>query len=110
MHVMQAAVAKPLAARPAALKSLRAVPATELRLAELKSLLAILAEHPLATADAALESVMADCWASCSATRRVAMKSLAMLAHPQAARPATEHQLRLLQPLLLLLQPIRMHT
>jgi hypothetical protein len=111
MLAMQAAVAKPLADQAAVLKSLPAILAVQLQPAALKSLLAILVQLLLAIADAALESVVVVCSASCSVTRAAAMPSLAMLAQPLNARPAMDplllQQLQL-QHLLQLL--IRMPT
>ncbi|MCU0707455.1 MAG: hypothetical protein MUF23_04100 [Pirellula sp.] len=94
MLAMLAAVARPhaaiLADQAAALKWLPAIHAVQHQAAALKSLLAILVQLLLAIADAALESVMAVCSASCSVTRAAAMSSLAMLAQPPVARPAME--------------------
>jgi hypothetical protein len=106
MLVMQAAVAKPLAAiladQPAALKCRPAILVAKAQAAVLKSLLATLAElqHAIAAVDS--RSAMVACSASCSSTSRAAMKSLATLAQPLVARPVVDRLLLL--PRLPLLQ------
>lgn len=117
MLAMQAAVAKLLAAihadQPAALKSLLVIHVALLQPAVLKSLLAIHVQLLHVTAAVSVV-IMVACSLSSSSTRSLAaMKLLAMLAQPPAARPADRLQLQLLLLLQLPLQHpwlTHMHT